>query len=594
MIHVASRRRLPIRRARPGFRCLAALALVLLPACISGGHSGSHPVSDMVPLAAIMGNRPAGPRRSPDGTRVAELQPGAGPGHRMNLFVTGPDGQSRQVTQVEDQDLSRFDWLDNGRLVYYREPEGYERWRLWMVNADGGDDRELTPPGLTGVTTRLVAFEPGGTGFLRLAIGNPAHYDLYRVHPGTGEWGQVERGPQYTALYSTDPDGRVLLATTFDGRTTTLYRRDREGEPFRPMLAATYPDFITPIKVMQGGTHAVVCTNLQREYAVIGHLRLADGVLDHVRHEFPDRDLYPREEDLGLALDEFPGALPFFRTGLADVPNLVGDLTFHLVSYRARDGLAIPAFLYLPKDRGQGRWPAVVLCHGGPSAQNVVGDAWAVLLASRGLAVICPDFRGSTGYGKTFQARGFGQWGRAMQDDLTDAAAWLVQEGYARADRIGIVGGSYGGYAALAGAAFTPDTFRCAVSLAGISDLRAHLDGCWSPVQRDFMQLYIGGPAFQGEDLGERSPALHADRIKIPVLLGHGGRDPRVSPAQSEQMVKALRDRGAFVPYLTFPEEGHGFGREENRMQFFRVVENFLGLHLGSRVEAWGPYRLAP
>ena len=580
---------------RLAFPCLAALALVLLPGCGGGGGSAPGPFERVVPLADIMGNKPKAPEPSPDGRRVASLQPGAGPGRRMNLFVGPPGGPAIQVTHVEDRDLTQFHWLDEGRLAFFREPEGDERKRLWVVNADGRGARELTPPDLPRATSALVGQEPGGTGFWRVAMGDYTRQDLYRIHPGTGECHLMDRAPEFTCGYATDLAGQVLLAATLDGKGMTLLHRTREDEPFRNLRSTSLPDFIYPLRVAYGSRHALVCTNLEHEYAVIRSINLEDGTLGRILHEVPGRDVdHPLEGALSPFSEGWPGGLPPMRFEAAAMPDASDAVTYEFLTYPARDGLAIPAHLYLPKSRGLGRWPAVVLCHGGPTARWNPNDPWAYLLASRGLAVLCPDFRGSTGYGKSFTAKGFGQWGRAMQDDLTDAARWLVQAGHAREDRIGIVGASYGGYAALAGAAFTPDVFRCAVAFAAVSNLLTFIDSCWTPVQANFMRLSIGDPVAQLCELAERSPALHADRIRIPLLIAHGGRDVRVSPAQSEEMVQALRSRGVAVPYLTYPEEGHGFSKEENTLHFFRTLENFLGLHLGSKVEAPSPVRLTP
>ena len=264
------------------------------------------------------------------------------------------------------------------------------------------------------------------------------------------------------------------------------------------------------------------------------------------------------------------------------------------VRYPSRDGWSIPAYLYAPPGPAQDL-PAVILCHGGPEACIRSPDnPEALFLASRGILVLEPNFRGSTGFGKKFQSAGYGQWGRTMQDDLSDGAAWLVAQGYADPKRLGIMGASYGGYAALAGAALTPELYCCAVSMAGPSNLLSYLA---SPQLRDdsaYFKLLIGDPVEQAEALAAVSPLQLADRIKIPILLAHGSKDVRVPRRESDQMAQALRSRGQFVPYLVWDDEGHGWQREEHRLEFYRAVENFFGLHLGSRVEAPSPIPLSP
>ena len=180
------------------------------------------------------------------------------------------------------------------------------------------------------------------------------------------------------------------------------------------------------------------------------------------------------------------------------------------------------------------------------------------------------------------------EWGRKMHDDLVDAVDWVVDQGYADRERIGIYGGSYGGYAALVGAAFTPDVFRCAVDVVGPSNLKTLIESIppyWAPLVRQF-HTRIGDPASDGELLWERSPLSRAGDIRIPLLIVQGANDPRVKQAESEQIVAALREKGIPHEYLLFEDEGHGFAKPENRLRFYAAAERFLAEHLGGRFEA--------
>ncbi len=255
-------------------------------------------------------------------------------------------------------------------------------------------------------------------------------------------------------------------------------------------------------------------------------------------------------------------------------------------SCRARDGLRIAGYVTFPVGVERRGLPAVLMVHGGPWARDQWGyDPQAQWLANRGYACVQVNFRGSTGYGKDFLNAGDKAWGRAMQDDLTDAVAHVVEQGWVDPARVGIYGGSYGGYAALAGAAFTPEVYRCAIDVVGPSNLLTLLDSLpeyWKPLIAH-MHRRVGNPATDKDMLWERSPLSRVDDIRIPVLVAQGANDPRVKQAEAEQIVAALRDKGLPYEYLLFDDEGHGLAKPENRERFFAAAEAFLAEHLGGR-----------
>ena len=247
--------------------------------------------------------------------------------------------------------------------------------------------------------------------------------------------------------------------------------------------------------------------------------------------------------------------------------------------YAARDGLEIEAYLSLPLE-AQGPLPAIVLAHRGPQTRVVRGfDYWVAFFTNRGYAVLRPNFRGSAGYGYAFSRAGTQQWGLQMQDDLTDAANWLVAEGIADKERLCIVGRSYGGYAALMATVKTPELFRCAISFAGISDLRKFIGarrgyGDQGRLNEDQIGRRSG-------DLKARSPLHHASEIKTPILLAHGEDDRVVDVAQSRIMAEELEDQGKQVEYLELPDGDHYLSVQANRHAFFRAMDRFLAQHLG-------------
>jgi dienelactone hydrolase len=260
------------------------------------------------------------------------------------------------------------------------------------------------------------------------------------------------------------------------------------------------------------------------------------------------------------------------------------------IRYTSSDGLAIPAFLTLPKGVAAKGLPLIVLPHGGPWARDSWGfDNLAQFLANRGYAVLQPNFRGSTGYGKKFLNAGNKQWGDRMQDDITWGVKHLVAEGVADPKRVGIMGGSYGGYATLAGLAFTPDLYAAAVSIVGPSNLITLLDSIppyWEAGRIIFYER-MGNPKDpEGrKQLERQSPLNSASRIHTPLLVAQGANDPRVKKAESEQIVIALRDRGFPVEYILAPDEGHGYQRPVNSMSLFAATEGFFAKHLAGRAQ---------
>jgi len=260
------------------------------------------------------------------------------------------------------------------------------------------------------------------------------------------------------------------------------------------------------------------------------------------------------------------------------------------VRYKSSDGLEIPAYLTLPKVAEPKNLPAIVLPHGGPWGRDSWGyNGLAQFLANRGYAVLQPNFRASTGYGKKFLDAGNKEWGQKMQDDVTWGAKYLIAEGIADPKRVGIMGGSYGGYATLAGVTFTPDAYAAAVSIVGPSNLITLLESIppyWEAARKIFYERMGDPNTPEGKaQLLRQSPLTHADKIKTPLLVVQGANDPRVNKRESDQIVIALRDRGFPVEYLVAPDEGHGFARPVNNMAMFATAEKFLAKYLGGRYQ---------
>ena len=254
------------------------------------------------------------------------------------------------------------------------------------------------------------------------------------------------------------------------------------------------------------------------------------------------------------------------------------------ITYVTRDGLPVHGYLTLPNGAAPKNLPLVVHPHGGPWFRDGWGfDPEVQFLASRGYAVLQMNFRGSTGYGRKFWEASFKQWGFRMQDDISDGVAWAVREGVADPKRVCIYGASYGGYATLAGLTQTPELYACGVDYVGVANLFTFLETIppyWKPYL-EMMHEMVGHPERDKALLTAGSPALNADRIRSPLLIAQGARDPRVNKDESDQMVAALKGRGIDVPYIVKDNEGHGFRNEENQFEFYDAMEKFLDKHIG-------------
>ncbi|MEM1080241.1 MAG: S9 family peptidase [Pseudomonadota bacterium] len=340
----------------------------------------------------------------------------------------------------------------------------------------------------------------------------------------------------------------------------------------------------------------------------------AESMLAFLRENLPDGELYvaPQTSDdrlvrVTVTSDVNPGAVYLFDSQAMTVEKLYDSRpelpSEHLASmqpirYQARDGLEIPAYLTLPKGAEPEGLALVALIHGGPWARDSWGYSSIVqFLANRGYAVLQPNFRASTGFGKAFLNAGNNEWGDAMQDDISDGIAHLVEQGIVDPDKVCIMGGSYGGYATLAGMTFTPELYNCGVSIVGPSNLITLLNSIpayWGPIRKLFTLRMGNSETDEGRAQMERqSPLNSVDNIESPLLVIQGANDPRVKQAESDQIVIAMREKALPVEYIVAPDEGHGFRGRENRMAMFARIEAFLADHNGGRYQTDMPNDIA-
>ncbi|MGA7781676.1 MAG: prolyl oligopeptidase family serine peptidase [Paraburkholderia sp.] len=393
------------------------------------------------------------------------------------------------------------------------------------------------------------------------------------------------RGRDKTAIFEFDPatgeEGALLFETAHVDVSGLAYSKHR-----RVLTLASYVD-----------------DRLHRHYFD----SRAQGIRADLERQFADQEVtltsFTRDESRAIVRaesDRSAGSVWIYdieRRQLARLADMMpwldpADLVPMLpVRFTARDGLQINGYLTLPagfdlKQKFAEPLPLIVNPHGGPWARDMWGfNAEAQLLANRGYAVLQLNFRGSTGYGRAFWEASFGQWGRAMQNDIDDGIDWLVSQGVVDPARVGIYGASYGGYATLAGVAFTPDRYAAAVDYVGVSNLFTLLESMppyWKPLL-DMMYEMIGNPQTEEgkQTLHDASPLFFVDRIVTPLFVAQGANDPRVKQAESDQIVDALRARGVDVKYMLKENEGHGFQNEENQFEFYEAMDAFLAEHLG-------------
>lgn len=433
---------------------------------------------------------------------------------------------------------------------------------------------------------------------------------LIRVRDdGKSPWRElltIDPNESGSVVVSFTPDNRSLyLVSSLGGNTTRLLKVSLSGAVFdgKQEVLIEDPQYDLTDVLINPLTHELEAVAVERDrFGWIVLDPLLKGDFDYLQQASPkgvfkllSRDLANREWIVGFASDQSPTKFYLYQRGARKLSFLFSTqpeleqyrLSSMLpVSYQARDGMTIHGYLTLPEDKEPRHLATILLVHGGPWVRDSWGLSPSVQwLANRGYAVFQINYRGSTGYGKDYLNAGNKEWAGKMHEDLLDGKKWLIEKGYANPEKTAIYGGSYGGYATLVGLAFTPDEFCCGIDVVGPSSLITLLQTIppyWGPLKAQ-MDRRLGNLETDQEFLKSRSPLFKADRIKKPLLIGQGANDPRVKQAESDQIVRAMRQNQLDVEYLLFADEGHGFVRPENRMKFFAAAEEFLSKYLGGR-----------
>lgn len=472
-------------------------------------------------------------------------------------------GELTLLYQNEDRITGyEFDWDDNLRLLSRTDQAG----NTTLLRKDGD---KLVPIYETSVTESagVRGWDPANEHiYLVTNKGDLDMKTLFKMNPETKELTLLEGDPEDRVDFGglrIDRNTREIISTSYTDDKTRIYWRDKTWEANYKFLQEKFPG------------REIAFQSATKDYSKF--LIAVHG------DKYAAEAWYFDAQQRGLIHQYTP------QPELKAVEEHLAPMK--PIRYASSDGLEIPGYLTLPPGKEGKNLPVVVLVHGGPKGPR---DHWgfnaqAQFLANRGYAVLQPNFRASGGYGKTFLNAGDLQWGKLMQDDITWGVKYLIEQGIADKDRVAIMGGSYGGYATLAGLAFTPELYACGVDIVGPSNIFTLLDSIppyWE-AGRAFLYGMVGDPSTEEgkQRIREASPLFSAEKISRPLLIVQGANDPRVKQAEADQIVVALRDRGHEVSYLLAGDEGHGFAKPVNRMAMYAEIEAFLANQIGGRYQ---------
>jgi dipeptidyl aminopeptidase/acylaminoacyl peptidase len=605
--------------------------------------------SPVIPRDVLFGNpERANPQISPDGRQLGYLAPVNGVlnvwirtiGKNDDRAVT--DDKYRGIRNFLWQG-------DNQHVLYAQDSGGDENWRVHQTDIATKQTVDLTPFEKARADIIAYDWKLPDTLLVQINKRNPQVFDVYRIDLKTAKVEMDAENPGDVAIWTADNAQQIRAAQvqTKDGGTIVRVRDDVKS-PWRELIhwgpdetfgnvvgftpdnqklwvdtsldvnaarmleidiatgkrrvIAEDPNFDVSTAITNPKTNALEAVSFTRqrtEYDFIDPAVKADfQVLGKVHSGDIDAITADQDNDKWVVTFNSDDAPVYWY--LYDRASKQATLLFSNrpalekyklapmtpIEFTARDGMKLYGYLTTPAGMEAKHLPMVLFVHGGPWSRDEWGlNGTAQWLANRGYAVLQINFRGSTGYGKKYVNAGDRQWAGAMHTDLLDGKDWAVKTGVADATKVCIMGGSYGGYATLAGVAFSPDAFACGVDIVGPSNLNTLLKTTppyWSTLLSTFHKRMGDSEEF----LNSQSPLFKADQIKVPLLIGQGANDPRVNKAESDQIVGAMRKNDKPVVYYVFPDEGHGFARPENRLAFFAASEEFLAKYLGGRSEA--------
>jgi dipeptidyl aminopeptidase/acylaminoacyl peptidase len=581
---------------------------------------------------------------SPNGKRISFLQPYKGKLNIFiksleNNLVT-------QITSHLDQSIKSYFWAGDNKIFYLKDKDGAGNFQLFAVDVLGKQTRLLHTAPETRVEVISQNKSNKGFILIAMNERVPEYFDVYKLDINSGERKLLVKNPGNIVKWIADKEGKITLAVGSDGLNETLYYRSSERESFKPVFTNNFKNKLEPLGFSQRLNHIYALSNLNRDKLALVDFDCENGketeviyqnsaadivdamyekrsnriafltyelekkelfffdnrikkIYDDVRLKLPNQQIKIIDSDLSESrfliktyTDKNPGACYLYQSGskklikLADFNaqiNVSEMCEMRPISYKSRDGLIINGYLTLPLGKKEKNLPCVVIPHPGPSARNVWGYSPEVqFLANRGYAVFQMNFRGSTGYGKAFKTAGYQQWGKNMQNDITDGVQWLIDKGTINPKKIAVYGFSFGGYSALNQVIYHPELYQCAASYSGFINLFTYIKGFpayYKPYQ-EMLNEMIGNPEQNVEYLKYASPIFQIEKIKTPLLIAQGGKDARVNVNETNQFVKGLKKRNIEVSYILNDSEGHYFRNAEHRLIFYKSLEAFLDKNL--------------
>ena len=551
-----------------------------------------------------------------------------------------------RLTSFEERGVYGYAWLTDKRIGYIKDDGGNENMHFYAIDIDASNEIDLTPfENVQARIIDDLENDPNYI-IIGLNKRNPQIHDPYRINVNDGKMEMIAENPGNISGWMTDHDGKLRIAITSDGVNTSILHRASESDKFKSILTTDFKVSVSPLFFTFDNKNLYVASNRGRDKSGIFKFDVNNAKEGELIFEHDEVDvsglMYSRKRKVitGVSYTVAKSEMVFFDTWRENIQEKLeeklpgyevgitsfskdetkavvvsysdksrgtyyyydveknqltelGEISPWLnennmaemkpIKYQSRDGLTIHGYLTLPKGSNGKNLPVVVNPHGGPWARDTWGYRSEIqFLANRGFAVFQMNFRGSTGYGREFWERSFKEWGKSMQDDITDGVNWLIDEGIADPKRIAIYGASYGGYATLAGLTFTPDLYACGVDYVGVSSLFTFMESIppyWE-LYRTMLYEMVGHPEKDKDLLSSASPLLHIDKIKVPLFIAQGANDQRVKKSESDQIVEALQKAGVDVPYMVKDDEGHGFYNEENQFDFYRAMEKFLNKHM--------------
>jgi len=625
-----------------------AILFALVIATTILGNAQEKFTTTLIPREVLFGNpEKTNPQISPDGTQLGYLAPVNGV-LNVWIRTIGKTDDRAVTNDTKRGIRNFLWQYDNKHVLYTQDVGGDENWRLFQTDITTKQTRDLTPYEKVRVDLVAYDWKTPETVLVQANKRDPKVFDVYSVNLATGKVEMNTENPGDVQGWQADNALQVRAAqiATDDGGTIIRVRNDVKS-PWRELvkwgpdetfggITGFSPDnkkiwIATSLDANSArlveydvatGAHKVIAEDPQFDVQNVitnpktNALEVVTFIKQRTAYDFIDPKMKADYEALekvnhgdilgvSRTLDDSKWIVTFMSDDapvtnyLYDRPSRKATLLFtdrpalekyklssmKPIDFTARDGMKIYGYLTTPAGMDAKNLPMVLFVHGGPWARDEWGySRYAQWLANRGYAVLQVNFRGSTGYGKQYVNAGDRQWAGTMHTDLLDGKDWAVKQGVADANKVCIMGGSYGGYATLAGVTFSPDAFACGVDIVGPSNLNTLLKTIppyWSTLLSTFHKRMGDSEEF----LNTQSPLFKANQIKVPLLIGQGANDPRVNKKESDQIVAAMRKNDKDVVYYVFPDEGHGFARPTNNMAFIAAAENFLAKYLGGRAE---------